>query len=551
MFNLSDSELDRLSRKAAEAYEVETNSSSWGAMEKMLDKEFGPASHPVSSPPRSFRFPFAYTSIVVLVVGAAYFFLSQPKKKDIKDQGSYVTNSAKPSDNKSPSIGNSSDRVDAQSNAKIETQKTVTLDNTKNKNDINSTLTNNNKATTNGVSDKTTEAKIENKAPSSRPEKLNKENLGQKDNTKISKNGTRLATGLLNKKAGLEKASSNEDKTDVAILSDAHVGNNKAASNLNKIGKAKKEKRVLGDKNIAGNKKSPTDFSEPINSENGVDNAKSTAGALKNENKQQAESPKTEDMTYAPLQQVAHASSHPSFKVSDSALIAEAEKLKADHSNFPGKKNRSLTIKRPLQIGVSFAPDFSKVRYAYDNSRLGSTFGLTLSYEIIHRLSVNTGIIYANKYYKASEDNFHLQRSMVAAAPNYEVEFLDASCKMFDIPLNLRYDISLEGNTRFFVSSGLSSYIMTNQNYVYFYRTNPFGYQGWKEASYNTPQNYWFSILNLSMGFESNISNSFSVQVEPYVKMPLKQVGVGNVSLTSYGINLGLKYAPVLKRSRH
>jgi len=122
---------------------------------------------------------------------------------------------------------------------------------------------------------------------------------------------------------------------------------------------------------------------------------------------------------------------------------------------------------------------------------------------------------------------------------------------MLDIPINLRYDISLEGNNRFFVSSGLSSYIMTNQSYVYFYRTNPFGFQGWADASYNTPQNYWFSMLNLSMGFETSISNSFSLQVEPYAKMPLRQVGVGNVSLTSYGINLGLKYAPVLKRSRN
>ena len=551
MFNLSDSELDRLSRKAAEAYEVETNSSSWDALEKMLDKELGPVSHPVSSPPRSFRFPFAYTSMVVLVVGAGYFFFSQPKKKDLKDQGSYVANSAKSSDNKSPSIIHNADRVVIPPKEKEDSKNTIDSNNTKNKNDLNSTLANKNNTSDQKTSSNKSEPYAFNKQQGAAQKSLMDEKLGTKNNADIARNETKSVNGLVGTKLAQENTSPDDDKSNAISSSIVNSKNNKSASSLYHSRNSNNRNRIFGNKNGHGNKKLPTDISTSTNSTNALGETNQISGSLKKEKNQQVESSNTEENAYAPLPQVAYASSHTRIQISDSALIAEAEKLRADKSNFPGKKTRSLITKRPLQIGLSFAPDISKVKYLYDNNRMGSTLGITLDYEIVHRLSVNTGVFLAHKYYKASEDDFHLQRTVVSAAPNYEVEFLDASCKMLDIPINLRYDISLEGNNRFFVSSGLSSYIMTNQSYVYFYRTNPFGFQGWADASYNTPQNYWFSMLNLSMGFETSISNSFSLQVEPYAKMPLRQVGVGNVSLTSYGINLGLKYAPVLKRSRN
>ena len=122
---------------------------------------------------------------------------------------------------------------------------------------------------------------------------------------------------------------------------------------------------------------------------------------------------------------------------------------------------------------------------------------------------------------------------------------------MFEIPLNLRYDVSVQGNTTFFVNGGVSSYLMLKQNYLYYCHSyNGFGSAGWYKQDFNSPQNFWLSTVNLSAGFEASLSNSFSLQVEPYIKIPMKGVGAGNVQLNSYGINLAFKFSPVLKSSR-
>src|SRR5450432_1875530 len=89
MFNLSDKELDRLSRKAADAYEVENNTSSWDALEQRLDKELGTSPNPSVPSPRSFTFPFAYTSLIILLIGTSYFLLKSGKNSTVANKKNY------------------------------------------------------------------------------------------------------------------------------------------------------------------------------------------------------------------------------------------------------------------------------------------------------------------------------------------------------------------------------------------------------------------------------------------------------------------------------
>jgi hypothetical protein len=189
------------------------------------------------------------------------------------------------------------------------------------------------------------------------------------------------------------------------------------------------------------------------------------------------------------------------------------------------------------------------VKYAYENNHLGSSIGLTLGYQVLHRLSVNTGVLYSKKYYQADADDFHPQM-LNAALSNEHIDFVNGSFKMIELPLNLRYDFSIQGNTSFFINGGLSSYMILGQNNAYYCHDN-IGYQRWIRQSYNKNEIYWFSAFNFSMGFEANISNNISLQVDPYVKLPLNGMGIGEIKLSSYGINMAIKYSPVLKRSRH
>ena len=119
---------------------------------------------------------------------------------------------------------------------------------------------------------------------------------------------------------------------------------------------------------------------------------------------------------------------------------------------------------------------------------------------------------------------------------------VEASCYMFDIPLNLRYNVVAAKKYSIFASAGLSSYLMSKEkfHYYYTYYSAPY-YRSWTN---NNSDNYFFSIANISVGYEHQISPSISLQAEPFFKFSLSEVGFGSVSLNSMGIFASVKYKP-------
>ncbi|WP_315816598.1 hypothetical protein [Paraflavitalea speifideaquila] len=106
--------------------------------------------------------------------------------------------------------------------------------------------------------------------------------------------------------------------------------------------------------------------------------------------------------------------------------------------------------------------------------------------------------------------------------------------------LNLRYDFSVNNKQRWFASAGASSYIMTSEYYNYDFTYG--GNRMQRSADRDSTSTYLFSILNLSAGFERSLNKRFSLQAEPYFKIPMKGLGYGKLDLTSYGIYFSVKY---------
>ncbi|MCY7360289.1 MAG: hypothetical protein LH609_23105, partial [Rudanella sp.] len=124
---------------------------------------------------------------------------------------------------------------------------------------------------------------------------------------------------------------------------------------------------------------------------------------------------------------------------------------------------------------------------------------------------------------------------------------VEAICDMLDIPINLRYDLAVRPMgkerlpARWFVSSGVTTYIMQKEQYDYVYENPQNPWIKVKSWATNTGR-YNFSHLNLSMGYERPIGRRFAWQVEPFVKTPLKGVGFFKTNLLSTGAFLSLKY---------
>ena len=162
---------------------------------------------------------------------------------------------------------------------------------------------------------------------------------------------------------------------------------------------------------------------------------------------------------------------------------------------------------------------------------------------VIFSLRISAAIE-TTKNYKMNGSDYHPPKGYWT--DYYKIETVAGECNMWDIPLNLRYNIAPRKKSNFFVSTGLSSYLMQEEDYDFFYYYN--GNPTTRYRSMDTTRKYWMSILNISAGYERQIGKTFSLQVEPFFKQPLTGIGFGNMKLNSTGVYFTLKYKPLSRR---
>lgn len=238
-------------------------------------------------------------------------------------------------------------------------------------------------------------------------------------------------------------------------------------------------------------------------------------------------------------------------KTTTEVIRQDAQQLKKDSTvqdpKAPADQVKNAKTKKPastdgfkkgLTLGVIGAPDMSNVKFTNTN-KVGFNAGIQIGYRFADRWTVNTGVIFTRKNYTAHGKDFSAPKG--TWLDNVTLDEVEGYCNMFDIPVNVRYDLSTGHKHRYFVSTGLSSYLMKKESYHYYYQyTN--GTPGYRSREFNSDERHLFSILNVSAGFERKISKRMSVQAEPYFKVPLTGLGYGNLKLNSYGIYFSLRY---------
>ena len=194
---------------------------------------------------------------------------------------------------------------------------------------------------------------------------------------------------------------------------------------------------------------------------------------------------------------------------------------------------------RGLSVRLVVAPDLSTIGLK-DFSRPGTNFGVMLEYRLASRWSVQAGVIQSTKVYRAQASEYSFPW-MWPVDPTS----IDGKCNMLDIPINVRYDFAVRPRqdgrlpSRWFVSGGVTSYIMKQEEYVYNYS----GYVHNPPSPYSGKSgNYGFSQLNFSVGYERAFSKRLSWQVEPFIKAPLRGVGFFGVNLLSTGAFFSIRY---------
>ncbi|HVZ56262.1 MAG TPA: hypothetical protein VG870_06350 [Chitinophagaceae bacterium] len=207
---------------------------------------------------------------------------------------------------------------------------------------------------------------------------------------------------------------------------------------------------------------------------------------------------------------------------------------------FLAARNRTpLREVSPWGFSVSAGPDLSSAGGHYVG-RLRLSYGAGFSYTK-NRVTLRTGLYTSRKIYSASADAYHPPSGYWT---NYaDLKRVDADCNIYEIPVSLAYRLGQSSGHSWFVSAGLSSLLMQRETYHYLYK-DPSGqleYKGW--TLYNKNRHF-FSMLDLSAGYQRALSDRVSLVAEPYLALPLQGVGFGRVKLASAGVLFTLQVRP-------
>lgn len=206
------------------------------------------------------------------------------------------------------------------------------------------------------------------------------------------------------------------------------------------------------------------------------------------------------------------------------------------------KKEKSKSPKsNSFFFSISAGPDVS----AAGGEKPGKAkllTGLGLGYTFKDRLTVRTGFYTGRKIYEASSNAYNPP----AVFWNYYpyLEKVEANCRVFEIPVSVSYSFGKSVQYNWFAAVGVSSYLMKEETYDYYYKYTPYSSTSHSKWTISNENKHLFSVVTLSGGYQRKINKNVSLMLEPYIKLPLSGVGYGKVKLNSGGVLMTLTVKP-------
>lgn len=214
-----------------------------------------------------------------------------------------------------------------------------------------------------------------------------------------------------------------------------------------------------------------------------------------------------------------------------STVIRNPVVAEPDHAIVSEPKNRLVAL------SLLVAPAYNGVDNL-NNGKTGTDVGLLLTLGLSRRWSFSTGALYAKKLYETGFSSNYSNGYNGYGDP--DIQAVDADCRVLDIPLNINYAIIDKGKTTINLGTGISSYIMLREDYR-FVSDDPYGEVPADIHLVNENQ-HWLSVLNLHASYQQRLSSKMSLSLQPYLKIPVKDIGYAKVKLQSLGMALSASW---------
>lgn len=484
--NISDDELDDLFRKAADEQEFAFEADSWAKMNQQLD------ALPVAKESNRWRRLLPILLILLLSFFGGYYFIGKTSKSEsLKENDSQTS-------------------IQEESSAENKTER-------KTEQPINETHNNTNKV-------EVSENEKPNTAISSNEESIRSEVMAEENSIKTfedkkvissSKNITKTSETKERNSYKNFKSSQKSGRENNSFSSKRNPDNQPITNNTT-------------NKNIAkSSEKTQNSYANNNSTESSIVNISDNQSTIDNNVSNEPIFSKNE---LANLNELV--AKHPVFKNSlQLPNISWQSALKPTQTTLS-----SASFKKGFNIRLSVSPDVSTIDFNEIN-KIGTNFGLLVEYRFNRRLSFQTGVIRSLKLYDAYPDQY----TWIWKMPDTPLLEINATCKMLDIPMNIRYDITQRSNSRWFVGAGVTSYRMLQETYIYNYENNADPSIKWKKWVGSTGS-YPLKVINISTGYEKEFRKNLTFQIEPFVKIPTAQVGFGKVNLSTLGVFFSAKY---------
>ncbi|MGF6926695.1 hypothetical protein QFZ48_002195 [Chitinophaga sp. W2I13] len=202
-------------------------------------------------------------------------------------------------------------------------------------------------------------------------------------------------------------------------------------------------------------------------------------------------------------------------------------KLQPDQDKKPVRRKINS---KGLYIGVTFGPDLN-VAPSFKYGNVGFNAGVLAHYYFNQHWFVTSGVVYSKKLYGATSSDY---KSPYNSSWDPLVK-VNANCDVLDIPVNINYTFLQVKNNTVSATLGISNYFMLKEKYEYVYKYSPE-----KERTVDNENQHYLAILNVGALYQHPAGRRLIVGLQPYAKIPLHGVGLGQVKLYSAGLSVQL-----------
>lgn len=201
------------------------------------------------------------------------------------------------------------------------------------------------------------------------------------------------------------------------------------------------------------------------------------------------------------------------------------------------RKETSLNGKKDKRwyAGLLAGPDISTIKFQKAD-KTGFSAGLLIGYALNKKLSIETGVLWDKKFYYTEGKYFNPKNTSI---PSYiRIDDVNGNCGMIEWPVNLSYTLKSFNKGYLTATTGISSYFMKRENYSYTYQRN--GTEHEWNLSYKNSSTNLLSVASVGFGYNHNISKSYMLRIQPYIKIPVSGIGMGRLPITSSGVYIVL-----------